>query len=232
MHKHVMCLLSPRGRMITGHPLDSNFHHALAPPNAVLSCLPQVLAMVYTFASSDPGVQSLILTLLCVGFFAWHLLTAPLRSQQSQTLQSMLLACLVGVALSELPFTIQLEKGVGGTKRDACHLHVRHCWPAHADRLSGRPTRHRCCLGARYGLGVVPGRGLSCSVSAGCAALAQETGCQEDSGSCVGLATAASHGAADGAATKQQAPSQPEVPRHLAALHPRAVSSFNFTFNI
>lgn len=80
---------------------------------SVLMAQRLVLAMVYTFASSDPGVQSLFLTLLCVGFFAWHLLTAPLRSQQSQTLQSMmLLACLVGVALSELPFTIQLEKGV------------------------------------------------------------------------------------------------------------------------
>jgi hypothetical protein len=68
--------------------------------------------MVYTFASSDPGVQSLVLTVTCASFFAWHQAVVPLRSQQSQTLQTVLQFCLVGVALSELPFTIELEKGV------------------------------------------------------------------------------------------------------------------------
>ncbi len=67
--------------------------------------------MVYTFAS-DPGVQSLFLTLICLGFFSWHLVLAPVRCHQTQALQSILLACLVGVALSELPSTIQQEKGV------------------------------------------------------------------------------------------------------------------------
>jgi hypothetical protein len=76
----------------------------------------QILALIYTFASSDPGVQSLLLTLTCTAFLAVHLLMLPLRSQQSQTLQSMLLFCLVGVAMSELPFTIQLEKGVASSQ--------------------------------------------------------------------------------------------------------------------
>ncbi len=67
--------------------------------------------MVYTFMSSQPGVQSIILTLLCVLYGFWHLAMRPLRNPQSQTLQTVLLFCLAGVALSELPFTIQLEKG-------------------------------------------------------------------------------------------------------------------------
>lgn len=67
--------------------------------------------MVYTFMSSQPGVQSLILTMLCMLFGFWHLAMSPLRNPQSQTLQTVLLFCLAGVALSELPFSIQLEKG-------------------------------------------------------------------------------------------------------------------------
>lgn len=67
--------------------------------------------MVYTFMSSQPGVQSLVLTLLCVFFGFWHLIMSPLRNPQSQTLQTVLLFCLAGVALSELPFAVQLEKG-------------------------------------------------------------------------------------------------------------------------
>lgn len=67
--------------------------------------------MAFTFGSSSPGSQSLFLTLLCVTFLACHLVVVPLRSQQSQTLQTVLLFCLVGLALSELPFAVQLEKG-------------------------------------------------------------------------------------------------------------------------
>jgi hypothetical protein len=67
--------------------------------------------MVYTFMSSEPGVQSLVLSTLCMFFGFWHLSMTPLRNLQSQTLQTVLLFCLAGLALSELPFTIQLEKG-------------------------------------------------------------------------------------------------------------------------
>jgi hypothetical protein len=39
---------------------------------------------VFTFGSSQPGVQSLTLTLLCILFIVVHLVTKPLRNPQSQ----------------------------------------------------------------------------------------------------------------------------------------------------
>ncbi len=65
---------------------------------------------MFTFASSHPGVQSLVLTLLCVLYTVVHCLASPLRRKQAQALQTVLLVCLVVVALSGTPFAEALEK--------------------------------------------------------------------------------------------------------------------------
>jgi hypothetical protein len=70
----------------------------------------QVLALVFTFASSQPGVQSLVLNLLCVAFLVAHGVVAPLANPQSQALQTTLLACLAAVALSGTPFADALDR--------------------------------------------------------------------------------------------------------------------------
>ena len=45
------------------------------------------LAMVYTFASAVPGVQALVMTVVCVTALTAHLVVRPMRSDMSQHLQ-------------------------------------------------------------------------------------------------------------------------------------------------
>jgi hypothetical protein len=70
---------------------------------------PQVLAGVFTFASSHPAAQCLVLTLLAVACLVLHLRLAPMHDGRAQGLQTVLLSSLVGVALSGAPFAITLE---------------------------------------------------------------------------------------------------------------------------
>ena len=60
----------------------------------------QSLALVFTFGSSRPGAQSLILTLLCFLFTVAHCILRPMRTTEEQTLQAILLSTLTLVALS------------------------------------------------------------------------------------------------------------------------------------
>jgi hypothetical protein len=97
----------------------------------------QVLAGVFTFASAHPGTQYLVLVLLTVGYLALHLRLAPMQDSRAQGLQSALLSCLVGVALSGAPFAIALEDatpsptGLPNTQTDAAarQLQVREVGP-------------------------------------------------------------------------------------------------------
>lgn len=57
------------------------------------------LALVYTFLSSFPGIQALVLATMCAVFCAVHNLCRPLRSPQAQSLQGVLLLCLTVRAL-------------------------------------------------------------------------------------------------------------------------------------
>ncbi len=52
------------------------------PPNPL-----QVLAMVFTFGSSDAGVQALVLVGLCVLFIVVHGVAKPMRAGETDTLQ-------------------------------------------------------------------------------------------------------------------------------------------------
>ena len=53
-----------------------------------------VLVLVYTFGSSDPGGQALVLTTLCILYLVLHATAQPLRRPESQGLQLVLLVCL------------------------------------------------------------------------------------------------------------------------------------------
>jgi hypothetical protein len=64
---------------------------------------------VFTFASSRPAEQCLLLIALTVGYLVLHLRMTPMQDGRAQGLQSVLLSCLVGVALSGAPFAITLE---------------------------------------------------------------------------------------------------------------------------
>ena len=68
-----------------------------------------MLAGVFTFASSRPAEQCLLLIALTVGYLVLHLRMTPMQDGRAQGLQSVLLSCLVGVALSGAPFAITLE---------------------------------------------------------------------------------------------------------------------------
>ena len=70
----------------------------------------QVLGFVATVASSQPGVQAIVLTLLCLGYTVLHVVVAPMRSAQSNALQTALLVCLTTVALSGTPLGDALER--------------------------------------------------------------------------------------------------------------------------
>ncbi len=63
-----------------------------------------VLAIVATFAVRSPGVQSLVLTLLCVVITTVQLAARPMRDGTAQWLQGCLHACLVVVSVASTPF--------------------------------------------------------------------------------------------------------------------------------
>jgi hypothetical protein len=81
----------------------------LSPPPPLVFPTDQVLAGVFTFASSRPAEQYLVLTLLTAGYLVLHLRMTPMQDGRAQGLQSVLLSCLAGVALSGAPFAITLE---------------------------------------------------------------------------------------------------------------------------
>lgn len=91
--------------------------HALHDP---LPCV-QSLGLTVTFGASKPGVQAIVMTLLCFTFGYMHTIVAPMRAPTAQSLQSVLLFCLGVVALSATPFANALEGAVaspGSTNYD------------------------------------------------------------------------------------------------------------------
>ena len=86
-------------------------HHHHSPTTHTPSLPLQALALVFTFGSSHPGVQALILSVLCIGYGVLHGAVHPTRSATSHTLQTLLLLCLAIVALSCTPFSDALERG-------------------------------------------------------------------------------------------------------------------------
>ncbi len=68
--------------------------------------------MVFTVGSTQPGVQALVLTLLCLAFLLLHVFVAPMRSAGANSLQSALLVCLTALALSGTPFADAAERAV------------------------------------------------------------------------------------------------------------------------
>ncbi len=69
----------------------------------------QALALVLTFGSSMPGVQAIVMTLLCVVFGFVHCALTPLKDPSAQTLQTCLLLCLTVLALASTPFAHALD---------------------------------------------------------------------------------------------------------------------------
>lgn len=69
-----------------------------------------VLALVFSLGTSSPGVQSLLLTLLCLLFTILHCALQPMRDPQANTLQTVLLVCLTCVALSGSPAADAIER--------------------------------------------------------------------------------------------------------------------------
>ena len=57
------------------------------------------LAVIYSFMSTVPMVQTMVSTVVCVIFAMVHAFVQPLRSPTAHTLQTFLLFCLVVVAL-------------------------------------------------------------------------------------------------------------------------------------
>lgn len=70
------------------------------------------LAILFTFASSAPAIQSLLSIMLCVSFLALHLNRQPLVRPASQGLQSVLLFCLTVVTVCRVFFSSGLEYAV------------------------------------------------------------------------------------------------------------------------
>lgn len=68
-----------------------------------------ILGVVFTFGGEQPGVQAIVLTLLCGSLGYLHLLLVPMRSPDSQDLQAALLFCLTALALSSTSFADSLE---------------------------------------------------------------------------------------------------------------------------
>lgn len=82
---------------------------------AVLMGQRVLLGLVFTFVpASAPATQSLVLTLLCVGFLVAHTTASPFVDPQSQTLQTVLLYCLIAVSLSSMPGAISVEAVCSG----------------------------------------------------------------------------------------------------------------------
>ena len=82
-------------------------------------CVAQALGVVYAFGSSQPGVQSLILTLLCLMYTVLHCVLAPLRNPEANTMQTWLLVCLTVVALSGTPAADSAQRAVASVDSTA-----------------------------------------------------------------------------------------------------------------
>jgi hypothetical protein len=65
---------------------------------------------VFTLGTAHPGLQSLLLTLLCLVFTALHCTLAPLRDKQSNQLQTVLMVCLTALALCSCPAADAIER--------------------------------------------------------------------------------------------------------------------------
>ncbi len=72
----------------------------------------QALALVFTLRSANPGVQSLLLTLLCSLFAVAHSCPSATRGN---TLQAVLLVCLTSLALSGCPAGDAVERSATST---------------------------------------------------------------------------------------------------------------------
>ncbi len=84
---------------------------------SVVALSVQALALVYTFGSPKPGVQSLVSALICLAAALLHVAASPLRSPASQALQTVLLGCLAVVALASLPFAVSMDSASAGVGR-------------------------------------------------------------------------------------------------------------------
>ncbi len=78
----------------------------------------QLLALSYTFLASTPGVQSIVSTMLCVTYLAVQMAAQPLRHPSAQRQQTLLLYCLVAVALSGVPTAVVREEAGNSSSRN------------------------------------------------------------------------------------------------------------------
>jgi hypothetical protein len=70
---------------------------------------PQVLSILFTFASSTYVVRALLSSLFCVSFGLLHAYAQPMRLRRVNQLQSALLFCLSVVAIINVPGAEDLE---------------------------------------------------------------------------------------------------------------------------
>lgn len=77
---------------------------------AVLVLQRLVIALVFAFGSSYPGLQTLLQTSLCILFLATHLIERPLQNPEAHWLQTLLLFCLALVSLSASPTAMALDE--------------------------------------------------------------------------------------------------------------------------
>ena len=93
--------LSDDVRMAFRRSLVGSFVPHLYMWEVVLMTHRLTLAVVYTFYTSSPVMQTAVSSLLCVFFLAVHARCHPMRDKQTQDLQTLLLSCLcVAVASS------------------------------------------------------------------------------------------------------------------------------------
>ena len=85
---------------------------------SVLMAQRLALGLVFTFGAAQPGVQALVLTLLCTAFTALHCAVGPLRHPHAGALQGLLLLCLCGLALGGVPAAEVAEGGGAAAAAD------------------------------------------------------------------------------------------------------------------
>jgi hypothetical protein len=62
-----------------------------------------LLALLFTFGSSDATLRTVVSSLLCALYLALHVVVQPLRLQRTNALQTALLLCLFVVAEANVP---------------------------------------------------------------------------------------------------------------------------------